>query len=98
MKKALISTSESVQYLSSWEKFDGKRYFPLYSTCGARVAEVTDVQFEVAPPLFWVDCGDEVTAEQYYYNLESKTVAKIPDPAPYPVEVPVEPTGEKEEL
>ncbi len=33
-----------------------------------RVAQVADAEFEVAQPLFWVDCPDEVKAEWTYEN------------------------------
>jgi hypothetical protein len=35
---------------------------------GVRVAEVTAVEFEIAPPLFWVGCDDTIVADQFYYN------------------------------
>lgn len=47
---------------------------------GYRVAEVIDVAFEVAEPLFWVDCADNVVADQFYFTDGS--IKAIPAPAP----------------
>ena len=52
--KALISPNELVY------KYDG-------TILGGRVAQVDAESFEIAPPLFWVECGNEVIADQYYY-------------------------------
>lgn len=76
MKKALISPNEEVSYISSW---DGP--FPIYAYAGKRIAEVSETSFEVAEPLFWVDCSDVVTAESYCYN---DTCIEIPPNVPEP--------------
>jgi len=55
MKQALISPIEKVY------KYDGE-------LLGDRVAEVADQSFEVALPLFWVECADNVVADQFFYN------------------------------
>ena len=52
--KALISPNELVY------KYDG-------AILGSRVAQVGTESFEIALPLFWVECGNEVIADQYYY-------------------------------
>lgn len=58
MKKALISPNEPrrIEY-SNNEVIEG-----------SRVADVSDKEFEVASPLFWVDCNDDVKADQYIYD------------------------------
>jgi hypothetical protein len=33
-----------------------------------RVAEVAEQAFPVAPPLFWVNCADEVKPDRYEWN------------------------------
>lgn len=81
MKTALISPNEQIQYISSWALI-GNVYEPVYSVAGQRVAEVAQNTFPVAPPLFWIECADEVTAEQYCYNNGACTV--IPPDAPQP--------------
>ena len=70
MKKALISPNEIVF------KYDG-------SQLGARVCEVSDASFEVAAPLFWVDCDDSIIADQFYFDGTS--ILPIPvKPKPEP--------------
>lgn len=54
MRYALISPTEQVLDTEG-------------NVVGARVAEVAAVTFDVAQPLFWVECEDAVMADQYYY-------------------------------
>ena len=35
---------------------------------GVRIAETSQQDFPVAPPLYWVDCSDTVDAATYYYD------------------------------
>lgn len=35
---------------------------------GARIAQTSSNIFEVAPPLFWVDCPDDCISYSYYYS------------------------------
>lgn len=70
MKNALISPNEQVY------KYDG-------TLLGVRVAEVCDTPFEVAPPLFWVECADDVVADQFYYDTNTQTIIAVP-PKPAP--------------
>ncbi len=79
MKNALISPNEQVSYISAW---DGQT--PVYTVLGQRVAEVTDAEFEVAPPLFWLSCTDDVTAMGFYYNATSLIIVQIPESPPQP--------------
>lgn len=84
MKNALISPNESVSYISGWT--DNTKPEPIYTTIpnANRIAEVSTTQFEVASPLFWVACADDVIADQFYYDSVSTTIIQIPPPAPYP--------------
>lgn len=84
MKKALISPNESVSYISSWDVV-GNKYFPVYTFLGERVAETAIQEFDVASPLFWIDCQDEFTAENSYFDAAAQILKMIPDPAPQPV-------------
>lgn len=52
--KALISPTEMVY------SYDG-------SIIGQRVAQLTEEAFDVAAPLFWIDCSVEGSPSQYYY-------------------------------
>lgn len=94
MKKALISPNQTVSYVSDWANSAGNTYMPVYTVIvGAeRVAEVMDSPFEVAPPLFWVDCADNVVADQFYYESQTQQILPKPQDAPYPE--PVQPTVE----
>lgn len=84
MKKALISPNETVSYLSGWTS--NKPYQPIYSVIAdaARVAEICDVDFPIAPPLFWIDCADNVVADEWYYNKITQQLIPVPPPAPRP--------------
>ena len=47
---------------------------------GYRVAQVEDAAntFEVAPSLFWVDCADDVVADQFWYDPQDKLIKANP--------------------
>jgi hypothetical protein len=62
---------------------------------GYRVAQVEDAAnvFEVAPSLFWVDCADNVVADQFWYDPQDKLIKANPIIVQ---EAPAQPT--KEEL
>lgn len=81
MKKSLCDTTTSVQYISSW--VDGNPIYQTYAN-SARVCEVTDTTFEVFSTLIWVDCDDDVVADQYWYNTQTQTISAIEN-APQPV-------------
>jgi len=51
---------------------------------GYRVAEVEpdDKVFEVAQPLFWVDCDENVVANLFWYDPKTETIKPIPQPEP----------------
>lgn len=86
MKKALISPNESpIQYIASWT--DTAPYKPVYGTYSnsCRVAEVCDAEFEVAQPLFWVDCADDVVADEYYFDTATNTIVPISNATQIPV-------------
>lgn len=54
---------------------------------GYRVAEVSNNQFVVAPPLFWVDCADNILADQFWYDPADQTIKEFP-PQPEPESEP----------
>lgn len=68
MMNALISPYEKVR------DSDG-------SVLGDRVAEVGQFAFPVADPLFWVECADDVVADQFYW-AEGEIVPVPPPPVP----------------
>ena len=74
MKKALCDTNTSVQHITSWQ--NGNAILETYPN-SARICEVTDTPFEVNPSLIWVDCEDDVVADQYYYDTEAQTINPV---------------------
>ena len=49
---------------------------------GYRVADTHANGFDVAEPLFWVDCADDVVADQFWYDPADHTIKPIPQPEP----------------
>lgn len=47
---------------------------------GYRVAEISDTTFEVASPLFWVECVDDIVANEYWYDPISESFQVMPEP------------------
>ncbi len=85
MKNALISPNESpIQYVSGWTTDTPPE--PIFTLIenSCRVAQVETQTFEVALPLFWTPCDDNVVADQWYYNTNDKEIYPVPEPAPYP--------------
>jgi len=80
--KALISPNEKVQYTSEWipSDVDGIYTSVLEDiTNGQKIVEISDSEFEVADPLFWVDCNNSVNAVDYYYDSSDQTIKLISD-------------------
>lgn len=44
---------------------------------GYRVAEIAENAFEVAQPLFWVDCDDTVKADQFWYDPSDQKIKPV---------------------
>ena len=85
MKNALIAPNESpIKYVSSWTTDTPPE--PIYTSIenSCRVAQVETQTFEVALPLFWTLCDDDVIADQWYYNTGDKNIYPVPPPAPEP--------------
>jgi hypothetical protein len=76
---ALISPNERAQYISAW---DGVH--PVFTIVGQRVAQVQETVFDVAQPMFWITCADDVKADRFYYDPEAQNIIVIPDNAPRP--------------
>ena len=57
---------------------DQKVYSYTGALIGERVAEVSAADFPVAPPLFWVDCSDQVVADQWYYDPSNGDILLAP--------------------
>lgn len=86
MKKALISPNENpISYISAWtEAIPHKPIFANYEN-SCRVAEVADQEFEIAYPLFWVDCPDSTISNEVYFNTATNEILPIVN-APYPTQ------------
>ena len=84
MKKALVSPNEQVLWLSGWtdESIPHPIYTPIANA--QRIAQVEITPFEVAPPLFWTDCADDVVADLFYYDSVTHTINPTPEPTPRP--------------
>ena len=80
MKKAIIDPRVTVYRVVGYAPDGSAVTQPIPDS--ARVAEVTDVEFPVAEPLFWVDCADEVKADQWYYDMVQQVCLQIPSPPP----------------
>lgn len=66
MKKALISPDELVLHPKTQE------------VLGIRVVQTSNIEFDVAPPLFWIECDNEVIEDEYYYVESSNKFFKFP--------------------
>lgn len=77
MKQALIDPDTSVRHIVSWTITPPIK--PVYATYpnSARVADVVTTSFDVAPPLFWVTCADDVMADQWYYDMSNGSINPV---------------------
>lgn len=88
-KKALINPGQTnISYISGWELID-EEYKAIETTLSncQRVAQVVEAgsEFEVAAPLYWKDCADNVEADAFYLDTITDTITAVPEGAPYPV-------------
>jgi hypothetical protein len=83
--QALISPNEQVFCVSGWDTLVAPPA-PIFSAIpdSARVAEVSANPFEVAPPMFWTPCADNVVADQFWYDISNQTINPIPEAPPIP--------------
>lgn len=83
MKKALISPDETnLVYISGFT--DDVPPKPILSKLenGCRVAQVESIPFDVAPPLYWMDCENYVNDYEFYFNTVTNTIDAIPNVQP----------------
>lgn len=83
--KALIQPNQNIHYIASWtqDPDDPTRYAASYGVIEnvGRVAQVEANEFEVASPLFWVDCDASAVTDEWYYDPSDLTVKIIPNVA-----------------
>lgn len=88
---ALISPNEISPYIVGWTyNAVTRRWEPVEADVpdSWRVAQVQETTFEVADPMFWTACADDVVADAWYYQTTTGEILPIPAPAPVPTEVP----------
>lgn len=56
------------------------------SYLGYRIAQVESAEniFGVADPLYWIDCTDNVIADQWYFDANENVIKEIPAPVIIP--------------
>jgi hypothetical protein len=47
---------------------------------GVRIAQVGSVPFDVAPPLFWVECPDNTSTDLQYFDMQTSSFQDKPLP------------------
>lgn len=72
MKNALISPNEKIYFENA--------------EIGERIAQVEIQTFEVALPLYWMPCEDDVVADQYYLANDG-TIQPNPNYLKAPIDV-----------
>lgn len=45
---------------------------------GQRIAEVVETPFEIAQPLHWVPCGEDVATNTHYFVPKTNTITPLP--------------------
>jgi len=45
---------------------------------GYRIAQVETITFPVGQPTYWLECADDVVANQWYYDPTDQTIKLIP--------------------
>jgi hypothetical protein len=90
MKKALVNPNLTASYISDWS-YDSqtKQYTAVYSVYenSQLIEEVADSIFEVAQPLFWLDCDDNVVTYRWYLDISDNQIKEIVD-EPFPENEP----------
>jgi hypothetical protein len=93
--KALICPNEvfAIRWIVEWTRNDNfpNGWEPVYSDSEIvdcqRIAQVEpdDNTFDVAPPLYWVDCPEECEADYWYYKDGQCFKRPVDAEAPLPV-------------
>jgi hypothetical protein len=85
--QALIDPTSFVQYVASWatNPLDATTYVPVMATYpnSARVCQVQMDSFEIAAPLFWTVCANDVMADEFWFSTVNSVFTPVVN-APYP--------------
>ena len=84
--QAIIDPRNKVLYISSWDETTPNSPTPIFSPIAnsARVCQVeSEATFNIAAPLFWTSCSDDVVADQFYYQTNTSTFLVVSN-APFP--------------
>lgn len=85
MKNAIIDPRQDVYQVTGWvPNTNPPQAIMTVIPNSARVAEVAVTTFPVAEPLFWVECADDVVADQWYYDTANSAIYIIPPAPPQP--------------
>lgn len=70
MKKALIDPRITAKFFSEEE-------VEIQIENSQRVCQVENQEFQVASPLYWLDCNDDVVADRFYYDFIENNFKEI---------------------
>ena len=84
---ALINPLEQAMQIVSWSG-TGTKDDPIKPIVepienSAVIAEVEEQTFDVAEPLFWIECANTINADDYFYNTQDQQIYPIEN-APQP--------------
>lgn len=80
MKKALVNPKVEAQYIVDWV-IKNNQQVPVYETYpnSHLICDISDKEFPVTSPLYWLDCDDSIEAYRYYVNTVSNKILPIED-------------------
>jgi hypothetical protein len=73
--KALIETAMTIRRRTGYDS-DGVSIMEEIPN-SARIAQIAEDVFDVAAPLFWVDCDDSITTTKHYYDTSDSSFKLI---------------------
>lgn len=85
--KALIDPNQPVSNITSFVSVVEEgvtSYEPIREDIpnSQRICQIENTTFEVASPLYWIDCNNSINANTYYYDGSDSTIKEIVDATP----------------
>lgn len=85
--KALIDPNQSVKNITSYITIvkDGVTYYETVREDipnSQRICQIEETTFEVASPLYWIDCGSSINPNTHYYDSSDSTIKEIVNASP----------------